>query len=214
MTAWIHMIPLEEASGKLAEMYELEILERSIQDIATNTTRFLVLSPSTCPPTGKDRTSLMFAVRDEPGSLHRALEPFEEFRINLSKIESRPSKQKAWTEGLAKILTKDGAEHWKIALTAHQAAEEKKAAEQFARLIETYAENYRQNFNQQMNPLVADIEGDPNVPGRSIEWWRWDPEANWRQPAGKGSSIEGKDDHPVVCVTHEDATAFAKWAGS
>ena len=59
----------------------------------------------------------------------------------------------------------------------------------------------------------AGIEGDPNLPGRSIEWWRWDPEANWRQPSGKGSSIEGKDDHPVVCVTHEDATAYAKWAG-
>lgn len=59
----------------------------------------------------------------------------------------------------------------------------------------------------------AGIEGDPNLPGRSIEWWRWDPEANWRQPAGKGSTIEGKDDHPVVCVTHEDATAYAKWAG-
>ena len=59
----------------------------------------------------------------------------------------------------------------------------------------------------------AHIEGDPNVPGRSIEWWRWDPEANWRHPAGKGSSIEGKDDHPVVCVIHEDAAAYAKWAG-
>ena len=80
----------------LAEMHQLAILEESIQDIATNTTRFLILSPKTCPPTGKDRTSLMFSVRDEPGSLHRALEPFEEFRINLSKIESRPSKRRAW----------------------------------------------------------------------------------------------------------------------
>jgi chorismate mutase/prephenate dehydratase len=80
----------------LAEMHDLKILERSIQDLATNTTRFLVLSPRTCPPTGKDRTSIMFSVRDEPGSLHRALEPFEEFRINLSKIESRPSKRRAW----------------------------------------------------------------------------------------------------------------------
>lgn len=59
----------------------------------------------------------------------------------------------------------------------------------------------------------AGIEGDPNLPGRSIEWWRWGPEASWRQPAGKGTSIEGKDDHPVVCITHEDATAYAKWAG-
>ncbi len=80
----------------LAEMHDLTILERSIQDIATNTTRFLVLSPRTCPATGCDRTSLMFSVRDEPGSLLKALEPFEDFCINMSKIESRPSKRRAW----------------------------------------------------------------------------------------------------------------------
>lgn len=80
----------------LAELYGLNLLERSIQDIANNTTRFLVISHKTCPPTGNDRTSVMFSVRDEPGSLHRALEPFEKFAINMSKIESRPSKRRAW----------------------------------------------------------------------------------------------------------------------
>ena len=80
----------------LAEMYELDILEKCIQDIAGNTTRFLVISHRTCPPTGDDRTSVMFSVNDEPGSLHRALEPFEKFSINMSKIESRPSKRRAW----------------------------------------------------------------------------------------------------------------------
>ncbi|MDF1811760.1 MAG: prephenate dehydratase, partial [Verrucomicrobiales bacterium] len=83
--------------GKLlAEMYELDLLEPSVQDIAGNTTRFLVISHRTCPPTGDDRTSIMFSVNDEPGSLHRALEPFEKFAINMSKIESRPSKRRAW----------------------------------------------------------------------------------------------------------------------
>lgn len=80
----------------LAEMYGLELLETSIQDIAHNTTRFLVISQETCPPTGNDRTSVMFSVRDQPGSLHKALEPFEELDINMSKIESRPSKRRAW----------------------------------------------------------------------------------------------------------------------
>lgn len=80
----------------LAELYGLSVLERSIQDLANNTTRFLVISHKTCPPTGDDRTSVMFSVRDEPGSLHRALEPFEKFSINMSKIESRPSKRRAW----------------------------------------------------------------------------------------------------------------------
>ena len=59
----------------------------------------------------------------------------------------------------------------------------------------------------------AHIEGNPNIPGRSIEWWRWDPKASWQHPTGEGSTIAGKDDHPVVCVTYEDAAAYAKWAG-
>ncbi len=80
----------------LSELYGINLLERSIQDIANNTTRFLVISHKTCPPTGDDRTSVMFSVRDEPGSLHRALEPFEKLSINMSKIESRPSKRRAW----------------------------------------------------------------------------------------------------------------------
>lgn len=83
--------------GKLAaELYGLKVLESNIQDSATNTTRFLVLGHKSCPPTGKDRTSIMFSVRDKPGALYHALTPFSEFNINLSKIESRPSKRKDW----------------------------------------------------------------------------------------------------------------------
>lgn len=79
-----------------AKLNGLEILEDAIQDRATNTTRFLVLSHNTCPATGNDRTSIMFSVRDQPGSLFNALKPFNEFEINMSKIESRPSKRRDW----------------------------------------------------------------------------------------------------------------------
>lgn len=79
-----------------AELYGLTMLEESIQDRATNTTRFLVIGEKTCPPTGNDRTSVLFAIHDRPGSLVNALRAFDQFQINMSKIESRPSKRKDW----------------------------------------------------------------------------------------------------------------------
>ena len=44
-------------------------------------------------------------------------------------------------------------------------------------------------------------------------WWRLDPDANWRQPGGAGSDLKGKENHPVVHITYEDALAYAAWAG-
>ncbi len=84
------------AGQMAAEVYHLAILEPAIQDAATNTTRFLVVGHTTCPPTGNDKTSIMFSVDDSVGALFSALEPFKHFKINLTKIESRPSKRKAW----------------------------------------------------------------------------------------------------------------------
>ena len=83
--------------GRLAaELAGLEVLDEAIQDRATNTTRFLVIGEKTCPSTGNDRTSILFSVHDRPGSLVAALKAFDSFEINMSKIESRPSKQKDW----------------------------------------------------------------------------------------------------------------------
>lgn len=45
------------------------------------------------------------------------------------------------------------------------------------------------------------------------QWWKWTTGANWRQPEGNGSSIEGRMDHPVVHIAFEDAQAYAQWAG-
>ncbi len=79
-----------------AEKYGLQILEQDIQDNASNSTRFLVLGRQCSPPTGDDRTSLMISVADKSGALHSAIAAFRKFKINLTKIESRPSKRKAW----------------------------------------------------------------------------------------------------------------------
>jgi len=79
-----------------AEKYGVRILELDIQDNAANATRFLVLGRQCSPATNKDRTSVMFSIVDKVGALHNALAPFRRYRINMTKIESRPSKRKAW----------------------------------------------------------------------------------------------------------------------
>ena len=79
-----------------AEKYGLKILAQDIQDNAVNATRFLVLGRQCSPPTGNDRTSLMISVADKSGALHEAIAAFRKFKINMTKIESRPSKRKAW----------------------------------------------------------------------------------------------------------------------
>jgi len=84
------------ASALAAERYSVPILDRGIQDNAANATRFLVLGSHCSPPTGNDRTSIMISLTDKVGALHKALEPFRKNRINMTKIESRPSKRKAW----------------------------------------------------------------------------------------------------------------------
>ena len=79
-----------------AEKYDLPVLEYDIQDNVGNATRFLVLGRQSTPPTGQDRTSLMISVTDKVGALHSALAAFRRYQINMTKIESRPSKRKAW----------------------------------------------------------------------------------------------------------------------
>jgi len=84
------------ASQIAAPLYGLSILKSNIQDSTHNITRFLVISNADVPPTGHDRTSLVFSIKDKVGALHAMLTPFMKNKINLTKIESRPSKKKAW----------------------------------------------------------------------------------------------------------------------
>ncbi len=79
-----------------AEKYRLPVLEHDIQDNSQNVTRFLVLGRQCSPPTRKDRTSVMFSIPHRVGSLHHALTPFRRYRLNMTRIESRPSKRRAW----------------------------------------------------------------------------------------------------------------------
>lgn len=84
------------AGSQAGEEFGLPVLARAIQDSASNVTRFFVIGRQPARPSGRDKTSVMFAVKDQPGALAKALAPFEKSGISLSRIESRPSKRQAW----------------------------------------------------------------------------------------------------------------------
>jgi len=79
------------------EIYKLNVLKKNIEDSAQNTTRFFVIGNTPTPPSGNDRTSIVFTLKDKPGALQKSFfQPFAHEGINLSKIESRPSKERPW----------------------------------------------------------------------------------------------------------------------
>ncbi len=84
------------ASELAAKLYDLKFIEKNIGDSKYNITRFLVISKDFPSKTGKDKTSIVFSIKDKPGALYDILYPFKKAKINLTKIESRPSKRKAW----------------------------------------------------------------------------------------------------------------------
>lgn len=84
------------AGSRAAEVYGMEIIAREIEDNPNNFTRFFIISGQDFAPSGNDRTSIAFSVKHKPGALYEALRQFAERNINLTKIESRPTKQKPW----------------------------------------------------------------------------------------------------------------------
>jgi len=84
------------ASVRAAEIYGMDIIAREIEDNPNNFTRFFVLSKQDSPPSGNDKTSIVFSVRHRPGALYEFLKELTAKNINLTKIESRPTRQKPW----------------------------------------------------------------------------------------------------------------------
>ena len=84
------------AGEAAAKIYGLKSIRKRIQDNTNNVTRFIIIGKIAPKRTGNDKTSILFAARDEVGALHLMLEPFAKHQVNLTKIESRPVKTKAW----------------------------------------------------------------------------------------------------------------------
>ncbi|MDP2930933.1 MAG: prephenate dehydratase [Chloroflexota bacterium] len=84
------------ASARAAEIYGMNIIAREIEDNPNNFTRFFVLSRQDSPPSGNDKTSIVFSVKHKPGALYEFLKELADHGINLTKIESRPTRQKPW----------------------------------------------------------------------------------------------------------------------
>jgi chorismate mutase/prephenate dehydratase len=84
------------AGEMAAELYDLNIIARNIEDHPDNTTRFLVIGKLETSPTGQDKTSLLVSSKNVPGALFRLLNPLARNNISMSRIESRPSRQALW----------------------------------------------------------------------------------------------------------------------
>jgi chorismate mutase/prephenate dehydratase len=74
----------------------LKTVALRIEDSPENATRFLIIGHTLPERTGRDKTSVVFSVKDKVGALYEVLEPFRKTGLNLTKIESRPTKKKAW----------------------------------------------------------------------------------------------------------------------
>jgi len=84
------------ASLLASKVYGLKVSAEGIQDYSHNITRFLVVGKNVATRTGRDKTSLFFLIKDRVGALYEMLLPFRKYGVNLTKIESRPSKKKVW----------------------------------------------------------------------------------------------------------------------
>ncbi|MHB0774312.1 prephenate dehydratase [Halomonas sp. WWR20] len=84
------------AGDMAAKLYELERIAEKIEDRPDNSTRFLIIGNQDVPMSGEDKTSIVVAMRNQPGALHDLLEPFHRHKVDLTRVETRPSRSGVW----------------------------------------------------------------------------------------------------------------------
>ncbi|MCD6223756.1 MAG: ACT domain-containing protein, partial [Deltaproteobacteria bacterium] len=85
------------ASQTASELYGLRLIAEGIEDRLNNVTRFLVVGRYISHKSGRDKTSIMFSIKDKVGALYHILKPFYENGVNLTRIQSRPSGREPWS---------------------------------------------------------------------------------------------------------------------
>ncbi|MCK0538711.1 prephenate dehydratase [Alcanivorax quisquiliarum] len=80
-----------------ADLYDLKILHRNIEDTPDNTTRFIIIGHEEVPPSGEDKSSLLVRMKNRPGALYHVLKPFKDAGVDLTRVESRPSRSGNWS---------------------------------------------------------------------------------------------------------------------
>jgi len=85
-------------SGEMAaKIYGLSIISEKIEDFPDNSTRFLIIGQQATGPSGDDKTSIMVSMKNQPGALHDLLSPFYKYKIDLTRVETRPSQSGTWS---------------------------------------------------------------------------------------------------------------------
>lgn len=85
------------AGEMAAELYGLKVLKEKIEDWPDNTTRFIIIGREDVAPSGKDKTSMLVRMKNQPGALYHVLKPFNENGVDLTRVESRPSRSGNWS---------------------------------------------------------------------------------------------------------------------
>ena len=136
------------------------------------------------------------------------------FRARLGRREAGASRARRWLSGWTRPTSRTRSSARFVDATGYVTTAEKPAdVEEILRADAPRHARRRPEKTGRRSLVFQPTNGPGGLSATFSQWWKWTPGANWRHPEGPGSNIDGKDDHPVVQVSWDDAVAYAKWAG-